>query len=244
MSAVEKIITELDSLLNRGTKLLIDHKKGGSAVELRVEYEAWYTIALSFIRQIVPERLADFQNAYKLDKRKDITVRTYTIADYLTGLIINRAGSPVFDTHSVYQMKLLGQVAILKAAAETATSVLRNVQTVLRAELFDDDLEAAGDLVKKGHLRSAGVISGVVLEGHLKSVAARRSMKFTKKNLTISDLNDGLRNGAVYDVPMWRFIQRLGDIRNFCGHSGERDPTKTEVEELVAGVDKVIKEVF
>jgi hypothetical protein len=226
MSAIEKIVAELDALLKRGMKLLNDHKKGESSVNLAVEYEPWYTLALSLIRQIVPERLADFQHAYKQEKRKEITFDTYTVADYLIGLVITRAGSPVFDTHVAYQMKFLGQIAILRAAGETAVSVLRDVRSVLRAELFDDDIDAARDLVKKGHLRSAGVISGVVLEGHLKSVAARRSIKFTKKNLTISDLNDGLRNGTVYDVPTWRFIQRLGDIRNLCGHAGDRDPTK------------------
>ena len=114
---------------------------------------------------------------------------------------------------------------------------------MLQAELLDSDLAAARELKKAKHLRSAGVISGVILESHLKSVATRHSVTITKKNPTISDLNDLLKNGGVYDVPLWRLLQRLGDIRNLCCHSKERDPREDEVEDLLIGTDKILKEV-
>jgi len=53
-----------------------------------------------------------------------------------------------------------------------------------------------------------------------------------------------LKNGSVIDTPMWRFIQHLGDIRNLCDHNKDRDPTKEEVEDLISGVQKVIKTLF
>lgn len=46
------------------------------------------------------------------------------------------------------------------------------------------------------------------------------------------------------DVPTWRFIQRLGDLRNICGHNKEREPTKEEVEELISGTDKILKTIY
>jgi hypothetical protein len=109
--------------------------------------------------------------------------------------------------------------------------------------LIDDDIEAAKELVKSGHLRSAGVVCGVVLEAHLKSVAARHNIKFRKKRPTVSDYNDTLKD-RVYDTPTWRFIQRLGDIRNLCAHAGDRDPTRDEVNDLIAGTEKIVKEIY
>lgn len=244
MSTVERIHSEIDALIQRSAKLLKEQKKDHDRSALRIQYESWYTLALSFIRQIVPERVTDFQSAYRHQKRKDINSETYTIEDYLMGLVVTHRGQEAFDTHLVFQFKFLGQIAILKAASDSAVALLRDIRTVLRAELFDDDLEAARELLKTAHFRSAGVICGVVLEGQLKSAAFRRSIKFTKRNVTISDLNDSLKNSSAYDVPMWRFIQRLGDIHNLCGHAGDRDPSKKEVDELITGVEKVIKEVF
>ena len=54
---------------------------------------------------------------------------------------------------------------------------------------------------------------------------------------------DGTTNGVI-DVPTWRQIQRLGDIRNLCDHNKGREPTKKELEELVDGVEKITKTLF
>lgn len=48
----------------------------------------------------------------------------------------------------------------------------------------------------------------------------------------------------VIEVSIWRSIQRLGDIRNLCGHNKDREPLKDEVEELIYGTDKLTKTVY
>ena len=97
-----------------------------------------------------------------------------------------------------------------------------------------------------GHafVRAAGAIAGVVLEKHLGQVTDNHSAKTRKKHPTISDLNDLLKANGVVDVPLWRQIQRLGDLRNLCDHNKERAPTKEGVEELVDGVDKIAKTLY
>lgn len=244
MDRLNELIKELGTLLIEGLELQIDKKKKLDLANLAMKYESWYTRALSAVTRITPERSADFISAYKLERRKEITYETYCISDYLLALIIKSRGEPIFDTDQAYQTKLLRQLSIIQAAIDTAPSVLRDIYTVLRAELFDNDIESAKELAKKKHLRSAGVICGVVLEGHLNSVADGKGIKLRKKSPTVSDINDALKNKDIYDIPMWRLIQRLGDIRNLCAHSRERDPSADEVDDLIRGTEKVIKEVF
>ena len=94
-----------------------------------------------------------------------------------------------------------------------------------------------------GFLRAAGAICGVIIEKHFAQVCNSRSIVLKKKDPTISDYNDAFKD-SIYDTIEWRRIQRLGDIRNLCDHNKGREPTKEEVEELIAGTDRVIKTIF
>jgi hypothetical protein len=114
----------------------------------------------------------------------------------------------------------------------------------LQADLFDSEIETASVLAKSGYLRAAGAICGVVLEKHLHHVCGAHNIKLAKKNPTISDLIQLLKDGSVITVAQWRFIQSLADVRNICDHAKGREPTKVEISDLVTGVEKTLKQVF
>ncbi len=206
-------------------------------------YESWYSEALQVIKQILPDRYEDFVRQYKVDKRKEIDVTTYGISDYLLGIKTSRGGSVVAD-QSAALPKFQQQQAILKAAEKRFESSLFDIQEVLQADLFDSELEAALGLSKSGFHRGGGAVAGVVMEKHLGRVFSSHNLKSKKAHPTIADFNDGLKEAGIIDVPKWRFIQHLGDLRNLCDHSKDREPTKEDVSELVEGVHKVIKTVF
>lgn len=209
-------------------------------------YQAWYSEAKVVIKQLLPDRLADFERHYEKPKpRKDISYDNYRIEDYLQGLNV---------TSGVYKEKIVGtdaaiphfqqQLAILKSASLRFESSLFDIRQLVQSDLFDSELDAARELIKHGFLRAAGAIAGVVLEKHMAQVAVNHGLKQRKSHPTISDLNDLLKNENVIDIPVWRNIQRLGDIRNLCDHNKDRDPTKDETQELVDGVDKFSKTLF
>lgn len=211
----------------------------------RTSYQSWYTEALVVIRQLLPARLADFEQHYKKPRtRKELTYENYRIEDALQGLGI---------TNSL-QEKLLGpdaaiphveqQVSILKATLRRFESSLFEIQQLVRADLFDSELDAACELLKNGFSRAAGAIAGVILEKHLGQVAENHALTSRKSHPSISDFNELLKAGNVIDIPSWRNIQRLADLRNLCDHNKHRDPTAAEVEELIAGVDKLTKTLF
>jgi len=77
----------------------------------------------------------------------------------------------------------------------------------------------------------------------LKIVCSNRDLKTRKKHPGISDFNDLLKKGKIIDTTTWRLIQRCSDIRNYCVHDKERDPTPDEVDDLIRAAEKIITEV-
>ena len=220
-----------------------DKEHKGFVVE--IDYQAWYSVACRLIQQVLPDRYDEFVQLYQLDKRKNIDFVTYTIKDYLLGLQVTRGiyKEEVVNPLAAFTSKYQQQLFILHSALDCLKSRLTDIEGVLQSGLFDGELSSAEELLKKKHLRAAGVLAGVTLEAHLKTVFTSHQLKIRKKAPTISDYNDALKQEGILDVPMWRHIQRLGDIRNICAHSKERDPRSDEVDDIIVGTKKVIAEI-
>ncbi len=244
----ENLKSKLSEEINLFEKIILAKTKSASSPHsFRSFYDEWYSEALAIIRQIMPFRLVDFISLYKNEKRKKLDVDTYSISDFMNGIILSES----FDFNNTndranqrLQQKFEQQLSIVKALKQRFESSLFDIKQLVQADLFDSEIATTKELNKKGFHRAAGVICGVIIEKHLAEVCVNHQITVTKKNPTISDLNDLLKNNAVIDVIVWRFLQRLGDIRNLCGHNKDREPTKEEVEELVHGTDKIIKTVF
>lgn len=207
------------------------------------KYNSWYNESLAVIKQLMPERLDDFISYYKLPKRKEYDYETYTISDYLIGLVKTRGSQYVFKPSSIIT-KFSQQFQILKSLETRFESSLYDIKQLLQADLFDSEIDAAKELCKKGFFRAAGAICGVVIEKHLHEVCTQRNIKVSKKNPAINDYNQLLKDNDVIDTPTWRLIQRLGDLRNLCDHKKADEPNEDNIKDLIEGSDKVIKTVY
>lgn len=262
-SSLERYGNDLKELLALGGLLLVDlqirshgernrrGKRSAEAAETAREfeenYQGWYTESCALIRQTVPERLAEFETLYKGDgRRKQISLETYSIQDWLLGIRAGKSsgGEKVFDDLVVVVMRCQAQVRILSAVQARFKSSLFSIKALVRAETLDSELESARELHENGFLRAAGVVAGVVLEGHLSQVCAGRSLIIAKKDPQIHDYSDALKNNNLIDIPQWRFVQRLADLRNLCAHKKNREPKAEEVLELIDGVDKTTKTIY
>ena len=136
------------------------------------------------------------------------------------------------------------QLSIVKSIRERFQSSLFDIRQLAQADLFDSELDAAKELAKNKFTRAAGAVAGVVLERHLKEVCGNHGITVRKKNPQISDLNDLLKGENIIDIPQWRSIQHLGDLRNLCAHDKKSEPTAAQIEDLLAGVAKVTKTIF
>jgi hypothetical protein len=210
------------------------------------EYQGWYSKAQAVIKQVLPDRLKDFVSYYEYPRpRKEIDFENYMIRDYLQGLRITRGVDlEVVADRSAALPEFEQQLNLVKAAKDSLSSTLLDLKAVLQADLFDTEIETAASLAKAGYLRAAGAICGVVLEKHLLHVCDVHNLTVKKKHPGISDLNQLLRDADITTVPQWRFIQHLADIRNICDHAKGREPTKEEIDDLVAGSEKVLKTIF
>jgi len=171
--------------------------------------------------------------------RKNIEFGSYVIEDYLQGMRITRSGgTEVIVDKSAAIPQFDQQVAILKSAEARFDSSLFDIKQLVQADLLDSEVDAAKLLLKNKFFRAAGAICGVVIEKHLAQVCENHGLKLQKKYPTISDFNELLKNNSVIDVPQWRFIQHLGDLRNLCDHNKGKEPTAEEIEDLIAGTDK------
>ena len=98
------------------------------------------------------------------------------------------------------------------------------------------------ELIRNKFIRAGGAVAGVVLEKHLAVVCDNHNLKLIKKYPTINDFNELLKDNNVIDIPQWRFIQHLGDLRNLCDHNKSKEPSPQDVTDLVDGVKRNIKE--
>jgi hypothetical protein len=229
------------------TKELSDLKKEVEG-SFEKNYHRWYSEAQVVIRQLLPNREEEFESLYRTDpKRKSVNAATYSIQDWLLGMRASKnqfTGEKYFDDILTIINRFKNQLDILQSAEARFETSLFDIQQLVQADLFDSELDKARMLVKNGFLRAAGVIAGVVLERHQSQICNTRNISVAKKQPTINDYNDLLKGNNVVDIPTWRFLQRLADLRNLCSHNKDREPTKEEVVELVDGVERTIKTIF
>src|SRR5690554_966178 len=269
MKNIEKYKNDLQLLIDKGDKLDIsikyecypdkiqeqikaqikDDKKTQEYIKkilpFNREYQIWYSESLVLIKQLLPDRLNDFIRLYEKPKtRKAIEYGNYVMEDYLQTLTVRSSfgEKKVGPDAAINQFEQ--QLNILKSIERRFESTLFDIKQLVQADLFDSELDAAKELNKNKFTRGAEAIAGVVLEKHLGQVLSNHNLKSSKKNSSISDFNDILKTAEVYDTPTWRKIQHLGDIRNLCDHNKTREPKQEEVDELITGVDAIIKTVY
>ena len=208
------------------------------------EYQAWYSEARVLVRQLLPDRLADFTGYYERPRtRRQLTSENYRIEDYLQGFHRRAMGETIVGPDAAIPC-FQQQLGIVKSVRERFQSSLFDIRQLAQADLFDSELAAAKELAGNGFNRAAGVLAGVVLERHLKEVCSNHGLTVRSRHPQIVHLNEALKEAEVIDIPQWRSIQYLGDLRNLCAHDGDSEPTAGQVADILEGVSKVTKTLF
>lgn len=225
---------DTEEILKKIAKELENYKK---------EYHIWYARACRCVRVLAPERLDEFEEYYRGQKNiKKLDHLSAGITHYFQG-IVSTIGLDRQNYFGKFTSGIQEQINILESIKENVNDVLFNLESEIHYGIFKSEIDVARELKKHKQLRAAGAIAGVVIEEHLKISCSNNGIKFRKKNPTISDYNDALKNEKIIDVVLWRLIGRCGDIRNYCVHSKERDPTPDEIDDIIQDAEKIIAKV-
>jgi hypothetical protein len=248
MDQKERIRSELAALRAQAGGLI--KLARNDAAQFYSGYQDWYTKAVRVVQVLAPDRLSEFRSYYDGDpKRKDISVSTYCIRDFVRGIrtvhdpLDNLRGRPGYDPKEVVMSSLMTQMFILDSLSSRIDGIVADLESSIAHGIQDAEIDSA-ERMKKVNLRAAGALAGVVLETHLQRVAGSHQIAISKKDPTIGDLNEPLKKAGVYDISVYRKIQLLADIRNVCTHQKGKDPTPEQIDEMLNGARSITKSVF
>ena len=203
--------------------ITVEKKKNSE--KFKLDYQDWYSSCCALLeRNYNKERTSEFKSEYENNIKKIMS------ANYISQ-----------DAEYEFIDSFKHQASILNALPLYLEHILSDMELTVASILMDDELLEAEYLLKKGFIRAAGALAGVVLERYLKMRCDKNEPKLKyPKNANISKLNDILKDNDLLDIPEWRKIQYLGDIRNKCDHDKKVEPKKEEVADLISKVKEMI----
>ncbi len=129
--------------------------------------------------------------------------------------------------------------AILDAAREDyENGYLFNMRGLIQAEVFDDALSQASELLAAGYKDPACVVAGVTLETTLKELCTRHGLAHGK----LDKMNADLCKGGVFNMAMQKQITAWADRRNKAAHGDPAASNAADVDDMIRGVNRFIAE--
>jgi len=127
--------------------------------------------------------------------------------------------------------------AIFQAAKEEYEGgYLFNIHGLIQAEVFDDTLEQASELLRADYKDPACVVPGATLETALKELCRRSSITHAK----LDRMNADLCKAGVYNLGMQKQITGWEERRNKAAHGDWSAYNEADVEDMIKGVTRLI----
>jgi len=158
-------------------------------------------------------------------------------SEYYQGLKKTEDASDFRDTFGLFRK----QRAIFVAAKEDFEGgYLTSLKALVQADVLEDELEQAEELLRSNYMTAAAVIAGVVLETAIRELSERHGVVVGK----LDKMNADLTKKTVYSKLVQKQITVLADIRNNAAHGNSGAFTKTDVENMVRDVRNLLATHF
>jgi hypothetical protein len=133
-------------------------------------------------------------------------------------------------------------VGVLEAAQrDFEDGLLTEVRLLIRADLLDDFLSQAEELLTQGFHIAAASLAGAVLEDTLRKLCDKHSVSCAPKT-KIDSLNSDLAKAGVYDKLVQKEITAKADLRNSADHGHFDRVRKEDVEDMLAWIRRFVTE--
>ena len=142
---------------------------------------------------------------------------------------------------------MLRQKVVFEAAKEDFDGGhMRSMRSFVHAELFDDELEQATELLASGYKEAAAVVARVVLETTLRTLCGDCNpvvevRKPDGKWVKLEKLNADLVKAGVYDTLAQKQVTWLAGVGNDAAH-GNNPVKDADVEAMIAQVRRFVTE--
>lgn len=145
----------------------------------------------------------------------------------------------VYDGYSGYAWDFQKCLGIFRAAEDDFRGgYLFNVHALVSAEVLDDVLEQATELLDKKYKDPACVIAGVALETTLKELCDHRGIATGK----LDKMNADLTGAGVYNKGMQKQVTAWAHWRNKAAHGEWNEYSEADVRDMIAGVTRFVAE--
>lgn len=118
----------------------------------------------------------------------------------------------------------------------TRGGYLNKLKLLVQSEVFDSELEQAGELLASGYIAAAAVIAGVVLETGLREMCSDNALPSSK----LDKMNADLAKAGIYNKLVQKQITALADIRNNAAHGHPEQFSKDDVANMIKEVQRIL----
>lgn len=207
----------------------LDDKLRNLQCEAIRKYQRFYSSARQFVKEYLPERESEFVENYQDDHYRGVLL-------YLQ-LNSTPHNNDRLSIIQGFEKKFEIQRSILLSVIDVAEVKELTLRKVISADLAKTEIEQAEALFDNGFHRAAGVIAGVALELHLKTLCDIKGIVYGPK-ATIDPVATELYKAKILDVIELNKIKYLASIRNKCAHG---DPvSEKDIKSLIDDVRKLV----
>ncbi len=235
--AVDRLVAEGESVLE--TAMWISDEATTAemteeeiAEDVNHNYHKWYSQAQVLVSAYLPERQAEFEALHAGDKH------SIGLARRARNFHIKIGDNPREFPIQEFRSSMMTQIGIVRSIPGVAELRRLNIKQLLAAELIGDELEAARHLLENGFVRAAGVVAGVALERHLKTMCEKRKI-ITSNRETVGTLNNRLKE-CYEDPTNYKKVGWMAELRATCSHEKGKEPNERQVTELIGAVYKFV----
>jgi len=140
-----------------------------------------------------------------------------------------------FDSFSNYDY-VAQALSILKAAkTDYENGYLFDTRALIQAEVFDDFLDQAAQLLENGYFGPAAVVAGAVLEDGLRKLCQQNNTVVSAR-ATIEPMNVALAKTGLYGIVIQQKISALAAIRNKAAHGKWDEFDANDVGQMIGQV--------
>ena len=127
--------------------------------------------------------------------------------------------------------------AVFMAAKEDFEGgYLNSVRNLVQAEVFDNELDQAKELLGSGYAAAAAVIAGTVLETTLRNMCSDNGLPLGK----LDKMNADLTKQGVYNNLIQKRITALAGVRNSAAHGKTEEFNKDDVHSMINEIERFV----